>query len=114
MRTLVLVSAFAASFGLTAPLAAQDRETKVRNDRKNVEEAGRWIYNDLPKGIAEAKKTGKPLLVIFRCLLLTEAGCGYRYNERFPKPVQCFLYQNDFEQIPPPYFFYYPKMNLID
>jgi serine protease Do len=68
MRTLALLSAFAASLVMTASLGAQDRETKVRNDRKNVEEAGRWIYNDLPKGIAEAKKTGKPLLVIFRCI----------------------------------------------
>lgn len=68
MRTLVLLSVFAASFWLVTSGAAQDRETKVRNDRKNVEEAGRWIYNDLPKGIAEAKKSGKPLLVIFRCI----------------------------------------------
>src|SRR3954464_291296 len=68
MRTLTLLSVFAASLALAASVTAQDRETKVRNDRKNVEEAGRWIYNDLPKGIAEAKKTGKPLLVIFRCI----------------------------------------------
>ena len=68
MRTLALLFVFVASFVLSASLPAQDRETKVRNDRKNVEEAGRWIYNDLPKGIAEAKKTGKPLLVIFRCI----------------------------------------------
>lgn len=54
---------------LLAPtLFAQDRETKVRNDRKQVEEGGRWIYNDLPQGIAESKKSGKPLLVIFRCI----------------------------------------------
>jgi serine protease Do len=68
MRTLSLFSLFALYFSLIAPIAAQDRETKVRNDRKSVEEAGRWIYNDLPQGIAEAKKTGKPLLVIFRCI----------------------------------------------
>ena len=29
---------------------------------------GFWIYNDLPKGFAEAKKTGKPLLVVLRCI----------------------------------------------
>ena len=68
MRTLTLLSVLALSLVLTDSLRAQDRETKVRNDRKDVEEAGRWIYNDLPKGIAEAKKTGKPLLVIFRCI----------------------------------------------
>ncbi len=68
MKTLTWLAILAACCVLAAPLAAQDRETKVRNDKKDVEEAGRWIYNDLPKGIAEAKKTGKPLLVIFRCI----------------------------------------------
>ncbi|MFN0019280.1 MAG: Trx7/PDZ domain-containing (seleno)protein [Pirellulaceae bacterium] len=68
MKTLALLSVFAAFFVLVSTVWAQDRETKVRNDRKNVEDAGRWIYNDLPKGIAEAKQTGKPLLVIFRCI----------------------------------------------
>lgn len=47
---------------------AQEREKKVRNDRQSVEEAGYWIYNDLPRGIAEAKKTGKPLVVAIRCI----------------------------------------------
>lgn len=68
MKLFALLTVLGASFVLATTLLAQDRETKVRNDRKNVEDAGRWIYNDLPKGIAEAKKTGKPLLVIFRCI----------------------------------------------
>jgi hypothetical protein len=60
------------SFFLALTLAviapAQDRETKVRKDRKSVEESGYWIYNDLPRGFAEAAKTGKPLLVALRCI----------------------------------------------
>lgn len=48
--------------------SAQEREKKVRNDRQAVEEAGYWIYNDLPRGFAEAKKSGKPLLVALRCI----------------------------------------------
>ena len=48
--------------------AAEDRDTKVRNDRKDVLEAGNWIYNDLAKGLAEGKTTGKPLLVTVRCI----------------------------------------------
>jgi len=44
------------------------REQKVRNDRKKVEAQGFWIYNDLSKGFAEANKTGKPILVVLRCL----------------------------------------------
>ncbi len=47
---------------------AQTREEKVRNDRKKIEAEGFWIYNDLPKAFAEAKRTGKPLLVNLRCI----------------------------------------------
>src|SRR4051812_26354667 len=68
MRGLSIFFVFSLGLVLASSLTAQDRETKVRNDRKNIEEAGRWIYNDLPNGIAEAKETGKPLLVIFRCI----------------------------------------------
>ncbi len=61
------------AFGLlltqaAARLAAQERERKVRNDRQAVETDGFWIYNDLPAGFAEAKKSGKPLLVVIRCI----------------------------------------------
>lgn len=44
------------------------REQKVLQDRKKVESEGFWIYNDLAKGFAEAKKIGKPMVVIFRCI----------------------------------------------
>jgi hypothetical protein len=30
--------------------------------------AGFWIYNDLDRGFAEAKKADKPLLVVLRCV----------------------------------------------
>jgi hypothetical protein len=48
--------------------AAEDRKERVLNDRKQVEASGNWIYNDLPKGLAEAARTGKPLLVVIRCI----------------------------------------------
>jgi hypothetical protein len=44
------------------------REEKVREDRARVEADGFWIYNDIEKGFAEAKRTGKPLLVALRCI----------------------------------------------
>lgn len=47
---------------------AQTREEKVRNDRKKIEAEGFWIYNDLAKGLAEARRTRKPLLVTLRCI----------------------------------------------
>lgn len=49
-------------------MAAESRDTKVRNDRTDVLGGGKWIYNDLGKGFAEAKQTGKPLLVVLRCV----------------------------------------------
>ena len=49
-------------------IGAESRDTKVRNDRTDVLSTGRWIYNDFPKGVAEAKPSGKPLLVVLRCV----------------------------------------------
>jgi len=60
----VLVLFAALNFGF----AAEDRDTKVRNDLTNVVASGRWVYNDLVKGIDDAKRTGKPLLVTVRCI----------------------------------------------
>ena len=48
--------------------AAEDRDTKVRNDRSDVLALGHWIYNDLPKGVTEARQSGKPLLIVLRCI----------------------------------------------
>jgi serine protease Do len=55
---------------IAGTLSAQQptREQKVRGDKAKVEATGFWIYNDLPRGFAEAKKTNKPLLVVLRCL----------------------------------------------
>jgi len=65
MRTflLLVVLSFAA-----APVAAQDRDTKVRNDRANFQESKDWIYNNLDEGIRVAKESGKPMFVVFRCI----------------------------------------------
>jgi hypothetical protein len=54
--------------GVASLTAAEDRKERVLNDRKEVEASGNWIYNDLPKGFAEAARTGKPLLVVIRCI----------------------------------------------
>src|SRR3954449_6966193 len=47
---------------------AQDRDTKVRNDRKAFGASRDWIYNDLGEGVRAAKGSNKPLLVVFRCI----------------------------------------------
>jgi serine protease Do len=64
----VLRSIFVWLISSASVLAAEDREAAVRNDPGNVASAGGWIYNDLPAGFAEAAKTRKPMLVVFRCV----------------------------------------------
>jgi hypothetical protein len=44
------------------------RQEKVSEDRARVEADGFWIYNDLPLAFATAKQTGKPMLVVLRCI----------------------------------------------
>ncbi len=46
----------------------KDREGAVRNDKATLEKDKRWLYNDVAQGFAEAKRTGKPLLVVLRCV----------------------------------------------
>ncbi len=46
----------------------KDREGAVRKDRANMLDNERWIYQDIEAGFAEAKKTGKPLMVVLRCV----------------------------------------------
>jgi len=48
--------------------AAQTREEKVLFDRQRVIAEGFWLYNDLPSGLREARRTGRPLLVTLRCI----------------------------------------------
>ena len=48
--------------------AVKDREGAVRGDRARMENDARWIYNDVDRGFAEAARTGRPLLVVLRCV----------------------------------------------
>lgn len=61
--------------GLLALLAAtcsaetvKDREGAVRGDKAALENDPRWNYNDIDAGFRLAKTTGKPLLVVLRCV----------------------------------------------
>jgi hypothetical protein len=46
----------------------EERTAKVRKDRERFAKLDTWIYDDLPRATAVAKATGKPLLVVFRCV----------------------------------------------
>ncbi len=65
--------ALAILLSATLPLPAfadtvKDREGAVRNDKATMEKDARWLYNDIEAGFAAAKKSGKPLLVVLRCV----------------------------------------------
>lgn len=70
MKTKGIVLALALGFGTVSGYceAVKDREGAVRKDKEVMERDARWIYNDYQKGFAEAKRTGKPLLVVLRCV----------------------------------------------
>ncbi|MBX3444665.1 MAG: PDZ domain-containing protein [Planctomyces sp.] len=64
--TLLSLALLSAGFAMAAE--PKTREQKVREDKARVEAEGFWMYNDLPGAFEAAKKTGKPILVVLRCL----------------------------------------------
>jgi len=59
---LVFAGALLASAG-----AAQDSPKEaLKAALKDTAVPASWIYDDIPAGFAESKRTGKPLLVAFR------------------------------------------------
>jgi hypothetical protein len=68
VRSRVFIVAAGLTLAAGAVQAAEDRDAKVHNDRKEVTAIGQWIYNDLPQALAEGARTGKPLLVVLRCV----------------------------------------------
>lgn len=69
-RNLLLTLLLAAAWNLSVPaLMAQekkDRDTLVRDDLSEMRDSDLWIYNDVDKGFELARKTSKPLLIVFR------------------------------------------------
>lgn len=64
-----LLLALTLALALPLSLVAQNpREKKVRDDKVKVEADGYWIYNNYAKAVEEAKTTGKPLVVVLRCI----------------------------------------------
>ena len=52
-------------FAPNPPLNAQ---SDLQRNLKDTNVGTHWIYNDLKDGFAHARATGKPLLVVFRCV----------------------------------------------
>ncbi len=65
---LAILGTLLLAMSVTAEEPKKTREQMVREDREKVEKTGYWIYNDMVQGFTEAKQSGKPMLVILRCL----------------------------------------------
>ena len=50
-----------------APLHA-DEARDLREALADQKLKGDWIYDDADKGLAEGRRTGKPVLISFRCV----------------------------------------------
>jgi len=64
MRAWMSVAMAAAC--LSAAGAQDAAKEQLRVALKDNEVKGDWIYDDLPAGMAAAKKTGKPMMIVFR------------------------------------------------
>jgi len=70
-RCIVILLVAVAIQGIFAHCSYGEEKTRdqlVREDRVRVEAEGRWIYNDFPRAFVTAMQTGKPILVVLRCI----------------------------------------------
>lgn len=68
----MLLSTVLFVLGVMTSVNAQDVQQKRRdailNDKKQFDLDEFWVYDDFEKGRVEAVRTGKPMLVVLRCL----------------------------------------------
>lgn len=66
-RVLALATLLSAGAAFLLPSQDADPE-RVRRKLKDDELVGRWIYDDAEAGFREAAESGKPILLVFRCV----------------------------------------------
>lgn len=49
-------------------LSAQGSKSDLKETLGDVDLVGEWVYDDFAEGLRLAKESGKPLLVVFRCI----------------------------------------------
>jgi serine protease Do len=52
----------------TFPAFAQRKVDPLQYSLGDLDVKGAWIYNDMKAGFAQAKQSGRPMLVVFRCV----------------------------------------------
>jgi serine protease Do len=68
MKAFTALAVLAMPFSALQAETVKDREGAVRGDKATLEADPRWNYNDVEGGFRLAKTTGKPLLVLLRCV----------------------------------------------
>ena len=68
LLSLTLVFAFTSTIAIAANPPGNPPSLLNRLKDENARGQDQWIYNDLKKAMAEAKRTGKPIFVTFRCV----------------------------------------------
>ena len=69
-RTMIAPRTTSAALALlmaTSTGCSQDPQA-LRKKIGDVEPVGEWNYDDLEQGVRQAKKSGKPLFLVFRCV----------------------------------------------
>lgn len=57
------------SLALLVPVSSQDQQIRLLKEAIGDDLiGGNWIYEDIEAGYAKARKSGRPLLVSFRCV----------------------------------------------
>jgi len=64
----LIVAVMALGASRTVPVRAGEGKDDLRKALKDLDAGASWIYDDLESSFAVARKTAKPLLVVFRCV----------------------------------------------
>jgi hypothetical protein len=61
-----IAGVFVATLLATSAHAQNQRDIAVRNDKEQLSDDSSWIYDDLDSAFAEAARSKRPLMVVFR------------------------------------------------
>jgi hypothetical protein len=67
-RRKVVLSLLGVAVLAFAAAATQDSNRQLQESLGDTDVHESWIYNDVDAAFADAKRTKKPLLVVFRCV----------------------------------------------
>ncbi len=68
MTRLLVTGLLLATVSMVHAQDRQARQTARLQTDRDVSGAENWVYNDLEKAVAQARKDDKPILVLFRCI----------------------------------------------